>query len=217
MDFYRLKWAITLWILSTNSSDILWELKSTLFYVHDFVVEKVITAFFRMRCSFFIWWPFMAILAYLHKRTSKKPVFLRYQLFVPAFITASLWLLLEWNVQVLEVLLFFLKEKKYFFLRFAEMLWFDTKFHSNAFIERVWIFSVESFLATGWTIVGIWGIEKCLSLFVLAINYWLENCTPGEVDFRHLLVTLSCFGCLFMIFLIRQNLFTCFHRNNSSE
>ena len=38
-----------------------------------------------------------------------------HQLFVLAFITVSLGLLLEWNVQVLEVLLFFLKEKKYFF------------------------------------------------------------------------------------------------------
>ena len=50
---------------------------------------------------------------------------------------------------------FFERKKSIFFLRLAEMLWLDTKFHSNAFTERVWIFSVESFLATGWTIVGI--------------------------------------------------------------
>ena len=143
-------------ILSTNSSDISWELKSTLLYVHAFVVEKVITAFFfRMCCSFFIWWLFMAILVYLHKRIRENLVLLRTPIVRSCFYNRFIGTIARMKCPSPWSFIIFFERKKVFFLRLAEMLWLDTKFHSNAFTERVWIFLVESFLATGWTIVGI--------------------------------------------------------------
>ena len=115
MDFYRLKWAITLWILSANS-DILWELKSTLFIFTALLLRKwLLLFFFRMCCFFFIWWPFMAILVYLHKRTSEKPVLLRTPIVHSRFYNRFIVTIARMKCSSPWSFIIFLKEKKVFF------------------------------------------------------------------------------------------------------